>query len=479
MRDGALEVETSLELFEADKLFDLERQGAEVSVRQSLRLVAPARESAFQKSEAFCAQPLNKESRMEPKLIVAGIDVHKKMLAVVVIDDDQPQQAREQRRFGTSRNELRNLETWLDSHGVSQVVMESTALYWRPVWLALEGKYVLHLAQAQSNAAPRGRKSDYADALRLARRFLAAELRLSFVPDAEQRTWRCLSRNKHQKRQRRIKIQNQIEALLEECQIKLSSVITDLLGATGYRILKALAKGETDPKKLVELAASNLKASKEQLAEAVGTPMGPRYRSILSLQLDELELLDKHIAELSRQLGEALQSQQAAVLRLCEIPGVREDAAWQMIAELGSAAAAFETAGQMASWIGVCPGREESAGKSTSNRSPKGNRSMRRVLNQIAWSAVRTKDSFFRELYHRLIPRLGIHKAIWAIAHRIAKVVWKVLHEQVRYIERGALALDPAAMKRRVNKLARQMRKLGYIVEVKPIAATTVEAQLS
>ena len=167
---------------------------------------------------------------MEPKLVVAGIDVHKRMLAVVVVDEDHPQQAREQRKFATSGSDLKHLAAWLDSHRVSLVVMESTALYWRPVWLALEGQYALHLAQAQSNAAPRGRKSDYVDALRLARRFLAAELRLSFVPDAEQRTWRCVSRNKHQKRQRRIQIQNQIEALLEECQIKLSSVLTDLLG---------------------------------------------------------------------------------------------------------------------------------------------------------------------------------------------------------------------------------------------------------
>ena len=415
---------------------------------------------------------------MEPKLIVAGIDVHKKMLAVVVVDEDHPQQAREQRKFATNGSDLKHLAAWLDSHGVSLVVMESTALYWRPVWLALEGQYALHLAQAQSNAAPRGRKSDYVDALRLARRFLAAELRLSFVPDAEQRTWRCVSRNKHQKRQRRVQIQNQIEALLEECQIKLSSVITDLLGLTGYRILKAMARGETDPAKLVELAAVNLKASKEQLAEAVSAPMQSQYRSVLAMQLEELDLLDKHIAELSRQLGKALQSHQEAVLRLCEIPGVREDAAWQMMAELGPAATTFETAEQMASWIGVCPGREESAGKSNRNRSPKGNRTMRRVLNQVAWSAVRTKDSFFRELYHRLIPRLGVHKAIWAIAHRIAKVVWKVLHERVHYIERGPLALDPVAMKRRVTKLARQMRRLGYTIEVKPVAVATAGIEL-
>ena len=221
----------------------------------------------------------------------------------------------------------------------------------------------------------------------LARRFLAAELRLSFVPDAEQRTWRCLSRSKHQKRRRRVQIQNQIEALLEESQIKLSSVITDLLGVAGYRMLKALAEGETDPAKLVALAADNLRASKEQLAEAVSGPMQSRHRRVLAMQLEELDLLDKHIAELSRQLGDALRFHQDAVLRLCEMPGVREDAAWQMIAELGPEAAAFETAEQMASWIGVCPGREESAAESKSNRSPKGNRTMRRVLNQVAWGS--------------------------------------------------------------------------------------------
>ena len=410
---------------------------------------------------------------MEPKLVVAGIDVHKRMLAVVVVDDDHPQQALDQRTFGSSASELKHLTAWLISHGVNQVVMESTAQYWRPVWLALEQDFELHLAQAQSNAAPRGRKSDFVDALRLARRFLAAELRLSFVPDAEQRSWRVLSRSKHQKRRHRVQLHNQIEALLEESQIKLSSVVTDLLGATGSRILKALARGESNPEKLVELAANNLKASPEQWADALSGSMPPRYRGVLALQLEELELVDQHLAELSRQLGAALERHQQAVLRWCEMPGIRQDAAWQLIAEIGPQAAAFDSPEHLASWIGVCPGREESAGESKSNRSPKGNRAMRRLLNQIAWGAVRTKDCFFKELYHRLIPRLGVHKAVWAIAHRIAKVIWKVLHEQVHYLERGPLALDPIAMKRRVSRLSRRMRKLGYIIEVKPVAPVT------
>ncbi len=410
---------------------------------------------------------------MEPKLVVAGIDVHKRMLAVVVVDEDNPEQALDLRKFGSSASELKHLSAWLMAHGVTQVVMESTAQYWRPVWLALEKDFALHLAQAQSNAGPGGRKSDYVDALRLARRFLAAELRLSFVPDGEQRSWRCLSRSKYQKRRRRVQLQNQIEALLEEGQIKLSSVVTDLLGGTGYRILRALARGESDPQELIKLAANNLKASQEQLADSLSGPMQPRHRKVLTMQLEELDLIDKHIAELNQQLQEALQDHQQAVLRLCEMPGLKQDAALQIIAEIGPDAAVFETPEQMASWIGVCPGREESAGESKSNRSPKGNRAMRRLLNQIAWGAARTKDCFFNELYHRLVYKLGVHKAIWAVAHRIAKLIWKVLHERVKYIERGPLALDPVAMKRRVTRLSRQMRKLGYTLEVKPIAVAT------
>jgi transposase len=410
---------------------------------------------------------------MESKLVIAGIDVHKKMLAVVLVDVDNPQQELARKKFATEVSELGQLSTWLESNGVSVVVMESTAQYWKPVWLALEEKFLLHLAQAQSNAAPRGRMSDFVDALRLARRFLASELKLSFVPGEEQRRWRCLSRSKHQLRRQRVRLHSQIEALLEESQIKLSSVVTDLLGATGQRILGALVKGETDPEKLAELAANNLKVSQPELVAALMGKIHEVHRIVLGMQLRQLELIDQQIAELHRQLGKSLQIHQEPIARLCEIPGLKEDAAQQILPELGPEAAVFASAEQMASWIRVCPGREESAGESRSNRSPKGNRTMRRLLNQIAWGAVRTKGCFFKELFHRLVPRLGIHKAIWAIAHRIAKVIWKVLHDKVRYIERGPLAQDPKAMQRRVATLARQMRKLGYTIEVKPIAATS------
>lgn len=403
------------------------------------------------------------------KLVVAGIDVHKQMLAVVLVEADRPQQELARAKFGTTVEQIDALADWLEAHGVRVVVMESTAKYWCPVWLGLESRFLLHLAQAQSNAAPRGRKTDYADALRLARRFLAAELKLSFVADAEQRQWRCLARGKHQLRRQRVLLQNQVEAMLEEGRIKLSSVITDLLGVTGWRILSALAEGETDPHKLASLADPAVKASPERIAAALKGELSEVHRTVLKMKLEQLALIDQHITKLQQKLWEALEEHREAIARLCEIPGIKEDSAMQMIAEIGPEAAVFETPQQMASWIGVCPGQNESAGQSKSNRSPKGNRTMRRLINQAAWGAVRTKGSYYEDVFTRLKPRLGTHKAIWAVAHKVVKVVWIVLHRKTRYIERGPRAMSEKAMKRRVSALEKKMRKLGYTLEVKPL----------
>ena len=186
---------------------------------------------------------------------IAGIDVHKKLLVVVVADAAHPDVALDSRRFGTGAGELRHLTAWLCQYGVTEAVMESTAQYWKPVWRELEPHMRLHLAQAQSNKAPKGRKSDLADAKRLMRRFMAGELMLSFIPEPEQRTWRMITRGRLQLIRERVQLQNQIESLLEEGRIKLSSVISDLLGASGRRILRAMAQGETSPQALAALAS--------------------------------------------------------------------------------------------------------------------------------------------------------------------------------------------------------------------------------
>jgi transposase len=275
-----------------------------------------------------------------------------------------------------------------------------------------------------------------------------------------------LTRGRHQLTRDRVRLQNQIESLLEEGQIKLSSAISDLLGVSGYRILRALAKGESDLGKLADLADPHLQVSREHLMDALNGQLEALHRTLLDQDLDRLDLIDKQIKQVGKLIVAAEQEHQQVIVRLCGIPGLLADGAQQIVAELGPEAAAFPSAAQTASWVGICPGREESAGVSKSNRSPKGNRPMRRLLNQLAWAAVKTKESFFQHLFQRLVPKLGKKKAIWAVAHRLLKVIWKVLHEKVEYVERGPRILDAKARNKRKQKLVRELRKLGYTVEV-------------
>lgn len=407
---------------------------------------------------------------------IAAIDIHKKVLMVVVatVDSevaDTTGQAIEFecRRFGTGSSERQHLVSWLQERGVTEVVMESTAQYWKPIWMDLEPHFAkLHLAQAHSNRAPRGRKNDFRDAKRLARRLLADELILSFVPEAEQRMWRVLTRGKHQLIRDRVRLQSQLEALLEEARIKLSSVISDLLGASGRRILGALAQGETDPAKLAELGDDRLKCSKRELIDALTGSPEPIHQQVLKMDLERVQILDQHILNLDAMMAKQLHKHQEAVLRVAEMPGFGVDSAQQIIAEIGVDAAAFPTAAQFCSWAGTCPGRHESAEQNHSSRSPKGNRFVRRILTQAAQAAVKKKGSHFQSVFRRLLVKLGYRGAIWAIAHRLGRLLWKILHDSVRYREQGQ-ETNPKAQKRRAQKLTLALRKLGYQVTLTPI----------
>jgi len=399
---------------------------------------------------------------------IAGIDVHKKVLMVVVVDASAPEEKPARRRFVTLPSELQRFRIWLQEQGVEEAVMESTAQYWRSVWLELEPHMRLHLAQAFSNRAPRGRKHDFKDAERLVRRLIADELILSFVPDGEQRIWRSLTRMKVQLTRDRVRLQNQMECLLEEMRIKLSIVVSNLLGASGLRILQALAQGETDPKKLAELGDERLQCTEEQLVDALTGTVQPMHRGMLSLQLQRLQLIDQQMAELNRMIAQAMQSHQDAVIRLAEVPGLGVDSAQQIIAEVGAQARTFSSAAELTSWVGTCPGKEESAEQNHSSRSAKGNKYLRRVLNQAAHAAVAKKGSHFQVVFRRLLPRLGYKSAIWAVAHRLCRVVWKILHEGVRFIEQGR-EVGPREKKQRAQMLARALRKLGYEVTITPL----------
>jgi transposase len=419
---------------------------------------------------------------------IAGIDVHKKMLAVVVCDvevDGEYQFAR--RMFGGNPEQLRALAAWLLDEGVEEAVMESTAQYWRPVWEALEmywkpiceqrddrqpGSATLHLALALSNRGRRGRKRDFADAERLVKRLVAGELTLSFVPDSEQRLWRTVTRRKYQLTRDRVRLQNQLEALLEEAHIKLSSLVSDLLGASARRILQALAKGETDPAALAALADKRLRATAEQLSDSLGAvrDLKPVYRRLLKMALDQLELLDLQIGQLDQEMAGLISQHQDAVQRLTEVPGLAVDAAQQIVAEVGPTAATFPSAKSLSSWVGICPGEEESAGVNHSHRSPKGNRQMRRILNQTANAAVKAKGSIFEFVYRRCVARLGHKQAIGAIGHRQCRLIWMILHQGVRYEERGPAVIEQSQRKR-TARMIRQLRSLGYKIDA-PQTAT-------
>jgi transposase len=413
---------------------------------------------------------------------IAGIDVHKKKLAVVVADVEVEEEYQfEQRWYGSNPEQLQELAEWLIEQQVEEVVMESTAQYWQPLWSALEQRWkpscqhrdgagkmsgTLHLAQALSNRGRRGRKKDFRDAQRLVKRLVSQELTLSFVPDAEQRLWRTLTRTKYQRTRDRVRLHNQLEALLEEAHIKLSSLVPDLLGASARRMLQALADGETDPAALAALGDQRLPATPAQLRDALGacTGLNPVYRRLVKMALADLHLIEQQIGQLDQEIASLLREHQDAVQRLAEVPGLGVDSAQQIIAEVGAKAATFASAKNLVSWVGACPGDEESAGVNRSKRSPKGNRQMRRILNQAANAAAKHKGSIFEILYRRLVLRLGHNKTIGAIAHRLCQLIWIILHNGVRYEERGPTVCE-RAKRARTSRMIRALRILGYRVE--------------
>jgi len=286
------------------------------------------------------------------------------------------------------------------------------------------------------------------------------------VPDAEQRLWRTVTRKKYQLTRDKVRLQNRLESLLEEAHIKLSSLVSDLLGVSARRMLKALADGETNPAALATLADKHLRATQAQLCDALGacTELNSVYRRLLKMTLEELQFIEQQISKLDQEIASLLSQHQDAVQRLAEVPGLGVDSAQQIIAEVGAKAASFPSEKQLSSWVGACPGDEESAGESKSHRSPKGNRHMRRILNRSANAAVKMKGSIFEIVYRRLVPRLGHKQTIGAIAHRLCRLIWMILHRGVRYEERGPTVRE-RSRRRRTTKMIRELRSLGYRVE--------------
>jgi len=398
---------------------------------------------------------------------LAGIDVHKKMLAVVVRREQNGKAEYESRKFGTTEREIRALAAWLQERQVREVVMESTALYWWPVWRGLEPHFTLHLCNPLQVRAVQGRKRDFKDATRLADRWSAGDLNESFVPNAEQRGWRSLTRMRVDLKDKIGMVRNQVEGLLERGGIKLTSVVSDPFGVSGWAMLKLIAAGETSVSALAAQARGKLRRKADQLEEALAGKLDATLRLLLRQYMEQVELLRRHITQLEVALAEAMKGQVVVLHRLMQVPGVDLCAAQELVAEIGSTAAAFPSASQFASWVGVCPGSKESAGICYSNRSAKGNRYLRRLLCQIAWASVRTRGTFFAGFFQRLRLRNGNKSAVWAVAHRIAKLIWMLLHDKVDYQEKGPTPLNPKTLVRKLKRLIEQFDLLN--MDIKPL----------
>jgi transposase len=383
------------------------------------------------------------------------------MLAVVVRREHEGKTEYEKRKFGATKAELGHALAWLQHHKVNEVVMESTAQYWRPVWYALELHFRLTLCHPLKVRAPRGRKRDYRDAQRLADRWRSGDLEASFVPGAQQREWRELTRMRvHVKKMIGI-IRNRVEGLLEHGGYKLTAVVSDPFGVSGWAMLRLIAAGSTDTDAMVALAKGVLRKKEAQLREALNGHLDGAYRLMLRQHMDQVTLLRTQLDELNAAITSAMKEHLEVLVRLTKVPGIDLAAAQELLAEIGPGAAAFPSPEQFASWIGVCPGSNESAGVVYSRRSAKGNRYLRRLLCQIAWAAIRTKDTFFAAFFARKKPKLESKGAAWATAHKIAGVVWLLMHQGVEYKEQGRAPLNERTLMRRLRRLKTEFTRAG------------------
>lgn len=416
----------------------------------------------------------------------AGLDVHKKSINVCIRDGKGKKVTITTALFGTFTGDLERLRELLRKHKVRRLVMESTGVYWIPIWNVLERsewQFDLVLVNPQHVRALPGRKTDRQDCERLAELGQYDLLRGSLIPTPEIRELRDLTRQRSHLTQDRSRIKNRIARLLETANYKLGSVVSDLSGKTGWLILNALADGETSPLKLAELAQGSLKNRQRELTDSLQGYATEHFRWLLRQMLDDLSGLDRKLNEIDHRLRSRMQPHADAIARLCTIPGVQETTAWTLIAELGVDMSRFPDAAHAASWAGLCPGNCESAGKRQSGRTRKGDRYLRRILVQSAWTVTHKKDCFLTTLLLRVAARRGMKKAVIAVAHRILIIAWHILRDGSVYRENGGDYYDRRNPVATARRLTERLQRLGFEVTltrtgVKPIRNGTTRWQM-
>ena len=402
----------------------------------------------------------------------AGLDVHKDSVYACVRRLGPGGVARELVKvFGTMTPDLLALGDWLAAEGVTHVAMESTGVYWKPVYYLLEGRFTLLLANAQQLKRVPDRKTDVQDCAWIAKLLQHGLIAPSFVPPEPQRDLRELTRQRVQLARQKATLSNRIQKVLEDANLKLGSVASDVLGKSGRAMLSALIRGETDPNALAELALGRLRKQLPRLRPALTGRVTEHHRFLLRLLLDEVEAVEGFLARLEERIGAVLGPFAAAVEALTTIPGVDRRTAEAVLAEIGLDMSRFPSEGHLASWGAMCPGNDESAGKRRSGRTPKGNPWLKRALVQAAWAASHTKGTYLAAYYRRLAARRGRKRALVALGHALLGIIYHMMRHRTLYADLGGDYFERRDRDALTRRLVNRLKRLGLKVTLEPHVA--------
>lgn len=398
----------------------------------------------------------------------AGLDVHKKTVVACVLIRTETETLQTIQTFSTTTEDLRRLSAWLATQGVTHVAMESTGSYWKPIFNLLEDDFTTWLVNPAHIKAVPGRKTDVKDSAWIAQLLQHGLLQPSFIPDRAQRELRELTRYRKSLIEERAREANRIQKVLEGANIKLGSVISDVLGVSGTRILHALARGETDPAQLAALADDRLRATADDLTRALDGLMASHQQFLLTAQLQHLTALDQQIATLDAEVERRLAPLAETQALIESHPGIGKRTAETVLSEIGATVAPFRTPEALAKWVGLAPGNHESAGKRLSGRTIPGNRSLRAALVEAGQAAGRTKATYVGAQYRRMARTKGAKRAAVIVAHTLVVDLWYMLHRQQPYVDLGVEYFDQRDRERVQRQAVKRLEALGYQVTLKP-----------